>query len=99
MIRLAEGRIGCRFRSTIQVGKSTSPYPRLCADGSGSGVVSQAGGVLLVRAAESVGLAGALSRALLPWRKPLAVHEPGQMVLDRAIADALGGDWLVGIGL
>lgn len=81
------------------MGKHSSPYPRLAADGSGSGVVSQAGSVLLVRAAEGVGLDGALSRALSPWRKPLAVHDPGKIVLDLAIAIAVGGDCLADIGL
>lgn len=81
------------------MGKSTGSYPRLAVDGSGSGVVSQAGGVLLARTAEAVGLTTALSRALTRWRKPLAVHDPGKIVLDLAIAVALGGDCLADIGL
>lgn len=81
------------------MGKFTGSYPRLVGDGSGSGVVSQAGGVVLVRAAEAVGLTGALSAALSPWRKPVAVHDPGKIVLDLAIAVALGGDCLADVGL
>jgi len=81
------------------VGKCSSPYPRLAVGGSGSGVVSQAGAVLLLRTAESVGLTTALSMALSRWRKPLAVHDPGKIVLDLAIAVALGGDCLADLGL
>ncbi len=67
-------------------------YPRLVADGDGAGLVSQAGTVLLVRTAEETGLVKGLSQALAPWRKPLAVHDPGKIVLDLAIAVAAGAD-------
>jgi hypothetical protein len=61
--------------------------------------VSQAGAVLLLRTAETVGLTSALSQALMPWRKPLATHDPGKIVLDLAIAVALGADCLSDIGM
>ncbi|MBO0879851.1 MAG: transposase [Mycobacterium sp.] len=67
-------------------------YPRLSADGDGSGLVSQAGTLLLVRTAEKVGLVKGLSEALAPWRKPMSTHNPGKIVLDLAIAVAAGGD-------
>src|ERR1700758_2471726 len=67
-------------------------YPSLKVDGHGSGVVSQAGAVLLLRTAERVGLVEGLSRVLVPWRKPLAVHDPGKIVLDLAVSLAIGGD-------
>jgi Transposase DDE domain group 1 len=76
----------------------SSSYPRLRADGAGSGVVSQAGAVLLLRTAEIVGLTRVLSEALAPWRKPLAVHDPGKIVLDLAVAVVLGGDCLADVG-
>ena len=44
--------------------------------------------------AEATGLARALRTALAPWRKPLAVHDPAKVVLDLAVAVALGGDAL-----
>ncbi|WP_327115704.1 hypothetical protein OHB12_02375 [Nocardia sp. NBC_01730] len=47
-------------------------YPSLKVGGDGSGVVSQAGAVALLRTAVTVGLDRALSAALSPWRKPLA---------------------------
>lgn len=79
--------------------KSTSLYPALSVDTTGSGVVSQAGAVVLLRAAEKTGLATALSAALSPWRKPLATHDPGKILLDLAVAVALGGDCLADIAV
>jgi hypothetical protein len=61
--------------------------------------VSQAGSVLLLRTAETVGLTSGLSQALAPWHTPLAVHDPGKIVLDLAIAVALGGDCLADVGM
>jgi hypothetical protein len=55
-------------------------------------LVSQAGTLLLVRTAEKIGLVKGLSEALAPWRKPLATHDPGKIVLDLAIAVAAGAD-------
>lgn len=72
--------------------KSISPYPALVVDGAGSGVVLQAGAVLLVRTAERIGLVSGLSKALSPWRKRLATHDPGKIVLDLAASLAVGGD-------
>ena len=66
--------------------------------GGGRHVVSQAGGVLLVRAARSAGLDRGLSTALGPWRGRGARHDPGKVVLDLAVALALGGDCLADIG-
>ncbi len=33
-----------------------------------------------------------LSKALSPWHKPLAVHNPGKIAMDLAISVAVGGD-------
>jgi len=57
-------------------------------------VVSQAGGVLLVETVRKTGLDTAISAALMPWRKSRAVHDPGKVLLDLALAVALGGDCL-----
>jgi len=81
------------------VAKSTGPYPSLSADTTGTGIVSQAGAVTLLRTAEKVGLTTALSAALAPWRKPLATHDPGKIVLDLAVSVALGGDCLADIAV
>ncbi len=76
---------------------------RLCPSSSvvahGESLVSTAGGVLLSRTARVIGLDRALSKALAPWRTPLASHDPGKIVADLAIAVALGGDCASDIAL
>jgi hypothetical protein len=57
-------------------------------------VVPNAGAVLLLRTAEAVGLDAALSQALEPWRRPLARHDPGKILLDPAVSLTVGGDCL-----
>jgi len=69
-------------------------YPCVHLDAAPVGAVGQAGGVLLTAVAEATGLARGLRTALAPWRKPLAVHDPAKVVLDLAVAVALGGDAL-----
>lgn len=78
---------------------STSPYPALSADTTGTSIVSQAGAVLLLRTAEKTGLTTALSQQLTPWRKPMPLHDPAKIILDLAISLAIGGDCLAGIAL
>lgn len=65
--------------------KSTSPYLRVSASATGTGVVSQAGAVLLLRP------------RLAPYRNPVARHDPGKIALDLATALATGGDCLADI--
>jgi hypothetical protein len=74
-------------------------YPRVHADTSGVGVVSQAGGVALVETVRVAGLDRAFSTALAWWRKPMAIHDPGKVITDLAIALALGGDCLADVAL
>ena len=74
-------------------------YPRVRVDTAGVPAVGQAGGVLLTDTVTAAGLDTALSAALIRWRKPLAVHDPGKVVLDLAVMLALGGDCLADIGL
>ncbi len=62
-------------------------------------MVSQAGGVLLVETVRKTGLDQAISAALGPWRKPRAVHDPGKILLDVALAVALGGDYLADVAM
>lgn len=77
--------------------KPTLVYPRLTIDGGGASVVANAGATLLLGAAQAVGLPVALSVALAPWRKPLAIHDPAKIVVDLAVSLALGGDCLADI--
>lgn len=62
-------------------------------------MVSQAGGVLLVETVRKTGLDTAISAALAPWRRPRAVHDPGKILLDLALAVALGGDCLSDVAI
>jgi hypothetical protein len=65
----------------------------------GSGIVSQAGALLLTETAGVTGLAAALSAGLGRWKTARAVHDPGKIMLDLAVAVALGGDCLADAGV
>ena len=78
---------------------TTGLYPRLRVDTSGSAAVGQAGGVLLVETVRTSGIDGWLSTALAPWRRPFASHDPAKVLLDIAVALALGGDCLADVNL
>jgi len=62
-------------------------------------VASQAGAVLLLETVRKIGLDQAISTALASWRKPRAVHDPGKILLDLALAVALGGDCLADVAM
>ena len=55
-------------------------------------MVSHAGGVLLVETARRSGLAKELAARCRAWRRTLAVHDPGKIVLNLALMVVLGGD-------
>ena len=74
--------------------KSTGSYPSLTVDPTAKRVVSHAGAMLLAATARNVGLDRDLSTVLRPWMRPLAVHDPGKILLDLAISVAIGGDCL-----
>lgn len=74
-------------------------YPRVRVQGDGRQVVSQTGAVLLVETVRKTGLDRAISAASAPWRKPRDVHDPGKILLDLALAVALGGDCLADVGM
>jgi hypothetical protein len=65
----------------------------------GSGIVSQAGALLLTQTARITGLGAGLSAGLARWRRSRAAHDPGKAVLDLAVAVALGGDCLADVGV
>lgn len=79
--------------------KRIGSYPRVRIESRGRAVVSQAGGVVLVETVRKTGLDQAISAALAPWRRPRAVHDPGKILLDVALAVALGGDCLADVGM
>lgn len=68
-------------------------------DTSGESLISSAGGSLLLATARATGVDEALSVALVPWRAPRAVHDPGKVILDLAVALALGGDCLADVAV
>jgi hypothetical protein len=72
--------------------KDKTLRPWLSVIAGGASLVSQAGATLLVETARRSGLIKELSSRLGRWRRPLAVHDPGKIVLDLAVAVALGGD-------
>lgn len=79
--------------------KRIGSYPHVRVEGGGRGAVSQAGSVLLVETIRRTGLDQAISAALAPWRKQRAVRDPGKVLLDVALAVALGGDCLADVGM
>jgi DDE family transposase len=79
--------------------KTTGRRAKITASADGSGIVSQAGGLLLVQAAQLAGLGQGLSAGLARWRPGRAVHDPGKIVTDLVLAVALGGDCLADVAV
>jgi hypothetical protein len=65
----------------------------------GKGLVSGAGGLLVTETLRVTGLAPGLSQGLARWRRDRAVHDPGKVIADLAVAVALGGDCLADIAV
>jgi len=76
------------------VKKASGFYPSVRVDSAPVAAVGSAGGVLLTKTAELIGVSAAMREALSAWRKPTAVHDPGKVLTDVAVALALGGDCL-----
>lgn len=72
---------------------------KIVVSSDGKGIVCQAGGLLLTESLRVSGLDRGLSRALEPWRRSRAVHDPGKIVTDLAVAVALGGDCLADVAV
>jgi hypothetical protein len=79
--------------------KNTARRPRLLVSADGKGLVSHAGGVPLTRTAGVTGLQEGLSAGLARHRAPRAVHDPGKIITDLAVAVALGGDCLADVAV
>jgi DDE family transposase len=79
--------------------KTTGRRAKITVSADGSGIVSQAGGLLLVEAARLTGLEQGLSAGLARWRPGRAVHDPGKIVTDLVVALALGGDCLADVAV
>jgi Transposase DDE domain group 1 len=79
--------------------QNTARRPKITVSADGPGIVSHAGALLLTETARITGLQAGLPAGLARWRACRAVHDPGKIVTDLAVAVALGGDCLAGIGV
>jgi hypothetical protein len=79
--------------------QNTARRPKIMVSDDGSGIVSQAGALLLTQTARTTGLGAGLSAGLARWRRSRAAHDPGKAVLDLAVAVALGGGCLADVGV
>jgi hypothetical protein len=79
--------------------KATATCPKITVSADGSGIVSQAGALLLTQSMKATGLDRGLSAALERWRASRAVHDPGKIIADLVVALALGGDCLADIAV
>jgi hypothetical protein len=61
--------------------------------------VSSASAALLIKTARATGLSRGLVQALRPWRGDRSRYDPGAVVLDLAVAIALGGDCLADLAV
>jgi len=77
----------------------TARRPKIMVSADGTGIASQAGGLLLTQALRVTGLDRGLDAALERWRPARAVHGPGKIITDLAVALALGGDCLADIAM
>lgn len=62
-------------------------------------LISSSGALLLNETVRVTGLGRGLSVALSPWRSDRAEHDPGKVLLDVAVAVALGGDCLADVAV
>jgi hypothetical protein len=77
----------------------TARRPKIVVSADGTEVVSQAGGLLLAQTLRATGLDRGLPAALERWRPPRAIHDPGKIVADLAVAVAMGGDCLADVAM
>jgi len=77
----------------------TARSSKIMVSADGTGIVSLAGGLLLVQTLRATGLDRGLDAALERWRQPRAVHSPGKIITDLAVAVALGGDCLADVAM
>jgi hypothetical protein len=71
----------------------------LVLDAARESLVSLAGAVLVMQTVRVSGLQRALSAGLAPWRSARAVHDLGKVLVDVAVAVALGGDCLADVAV
>ena len=79
--------------------KNTARPPKIIVSAGGSGLVSQAGALLLTQIMHVTDLRRRLSEGLERWRPARAIHDPGKIIADLAVALALGGDCLADVAV
>jgi hypothetical protein len=79
--------------------KVTARRPKITVSADGSGIVSQAGALLLTQTMRAAGLDRGLMAALGRWRAPRAVHDPGKIISDLVVMLGLGGDCLADVAV
>jgi hypothetical protein len=79
--------------------QNTARRPKITVSADGTGLVSQAGVLLLAETLRVTGLGEGLSGALARWRAPRAVHDPGKILTDLVMTLALGGDCLADVAV
>jgi len=78
---------------------SIASHRKIVMSADARGLISHAGGLLLLRTLRITGLDHALSEQLQLWRPARAIHDPGKIIADLALALALGGDCLADIAM
>jgi Transposase DDE domain group 1 len=73
--------------------------PKITVSADRKGLVSQAGALLLAETMRATELGQGLSGGLARWRAPRAVHDPGKIIADLAVALALAGDCLADVAV
>jgi DDE family transposase len=79
--------------------KNTASRPKITVSADGTGLVSQAGVLLLAETLRVTGLGQGMAGALARWRAPRAVHDPGKILTDLVMTLALGGDCLADVAV
>jgi hypothetical protein len=79
--------------------QNTVRRTKITVSADGTGLVSQAGVLLLAETARVTRLGEGLAGALARWRAPRAVHDPGKILTDLVTTLALGGDCLADVAV
>jgi hypothetical protein len=77
----------------------TARNSKIMVSADGTGIVSQAGSLLLTQTLRATGLDRGLTAALDRWRPARAVHDPGKIITDLAVTLTLGGDCLADVAM
>ena len=74
--------------------ETTGARPAAGVESGHAPAAGLAGTRLLTKAIRATGLDDEVSRALSPWRRPWAIHDPGMIMADLAVCAAPASDFL-----